>query len=261
MRTLPTLSALRHTLAGLALCLGALAAPGAQAALTSYTVTGHFTGNTSDDATLVAAIAPLLGAGQALSLQLTLDTATAATGVTPGFGATIYPAVTASSGRFAGFDDATSSGCTHPSDFICSVHIESGLGGFADPDRVSVFPAILRSTALEAASGLGRLLSLQAMMFFNDFGGSAFASDAPDLDLSTLSLNGWTGQFGVFALKDTGGFDRASFEFSVDSIRLGAPDDNGGGHRVPEPASLALVLLALVLLGLGARAQGARRAG
>ena len=46
------------------------------------------------------------------------------------------------------------------------------------PDQVSLFPAILRSTALEAASGLGRPLSLQLMSFFTDFSGSSLSSDA-----------------------------------------------------------------------------------
>ena len=125
----------------------------------------------------MAAIAPLLGAGQSLSLTLSLDNATASSGITPGLGATMYPAITATGARFAGFDDATSSGCASPSDFICSLHIRNGAGGFSAPDQVSLFPAILRSTALEAAMDWAPL-SLQLMSFFTDFSGSSLSSDA-----------------------------------------------------------------------------------
>ena len=132
-----------------------------------HSVQGYFTGATSDDPTLVAAIAPLLGVGQSLSPHAEPDNATASSGITPG----LAPRCTRPSqppARFAGFDDATSPGCASPSDFICSLHIRNGAAGSA-PDQVSLFPAILRSTALEAASGLGCPLSLQ-LMSFTDFG-------------------------------------------------------------------------------------------
>ncbi|MFO1225477.1 hypothetical protein [Roseateles sp.] len=240
---------------GLAALVGLTLAVPAQAAPVTYSVQGHFTGATSDDPTLVAAIAPLLGAGQSLSLTLSLDNATASSGITPGLGATMYPAITATGARFAGFDDATSSGCASPSDFICSLHIRNGAGGFSAPDQVSLFPAILRSTALEAASGLGRPLSLQLMSFFTDFSGSSLSSDALDVDLSTLPVSGWSGQFGVFMLRDGGGFDRASFAFSVDSVTPGVPSDPAP-QPLPAPGSLALSLLALAGLALRGRKTG-----
>ncbi|MFY7914485.1 MAG: PEP-CTERM sorting domain-containing protein [Rubrivivax sp.] len=249
---------IRPHLARLAFALLALGGTGLHAAPVTYTVQGHFTGTTSDDPALIAALSPLLGAGQALSLTLSIDTAAAASGV-DGLGSTIYPAVTATSARFAGFDDAVSEfGCARPSDLICSLHVRDGAGGFSDPDRVSLFPAFLTSRALETASGFGRGFSLQLMMFFNDFSGSAFTSDAPSLDLSTLSPSGWRGEFGVFSIKPEGGFDRASFRFDVDSIRQGAPDS---GHPLPEPGPLALLAIAAAGAALASRRRtSARRA-
>jgi len=246
-------SLIRLALASLTLGVSSL-----QAAPVTYTVQGHFTGTSTDDPALIAALSPLLGAGQSLSLTVSVDTATAATG-RDGLGATIYPAVTATSARFAGFDDAISElGCARPSDLICSLHVHDGAGGFSDPDRVSLFPAFLSSQALERASGFGRGFSLQLMMFFNDFSGSAFTSDAPSLDLSTLSSSGWRGEFGVFSLKPEGGFDRASFRFNIDNIRQGAPDN---GQQLPEPGPLALLAIAAAGAALASRRRTpARRA-
>jgi len=221
-----------------------------QAAPVIYTVQGHFTGTSTDDPALIAALSPLLGAGQAISLTVSIETTTAASG-RDGLGATIYPAVTATSARFAGFDDAISElGCARPSDLICSLHVRDGAGGFLDPDQVSLFPAFLTSRALERAGGFGRGFSLQLMMFFNDFSGNAFTSDTPSLDLSMLSPSGWRGECGVFSIKPEGGFDRASFRFNVDNIRQGVPDN---GHQLPEPDPLALLAIAAAGAALASR--------
>ncbi|RZL33404.1 MAG: hypothetical protein EOP35_17960, partial [Rubrivivax sp.] len=177
----------RRLLAAMALATLALAARPVLAAPVTYTVDGRFTGRSTDDAMLIQALSPLLGAGQALSLTLSLETATPADGsVPPGSpgSATLYRAVTGSSARFAGFDDGVSLGCPSASDFICSVHVHDGQIPFTDADRIALFPALLRSQALEAASGLAGALSIQLMAFFTDLSAQALTDDALDRDLA-----------------------------------------------------------------------------
>lgn len=249
---------IRRLTTRLALAALALIAHPAMAAPVTYTVEGRFTGRSSDDALLIQALSPLLSAGQALSLTLSLDTATPADGTVPSAspgGDTLYRAVTGSSARFAGFDDGVSFGCPSSSVFICSVHVRDGQTRFADADRIALFPAMLRSQALEAASGLGGPLSIQVMAFFMDVSAQSLTDNALDRDLTALDLRGWVGSLSAFSFRADGSVARAAFEFSVDSLRTGAPDvSTPQPQPLPEPASLALTLLALT--GLAVRRRG-----
>lgn len=82
------------------------------------------------------------------------------------------------------------------------------------------------------------------------------AALAPLLDAGqtlTMTLSGvaprlWRGELGVFALNAAGGFDRASFQFNVDQFVEGSLPA-ALGRPLPEPGSLALILLALAALG------------
>lgn len=217
-----------------------LAAPLASAGLVSYTVEGRFTGTATDDATMVAAINPLL-AGQALTMTLTLDTAAAGS---PALGGgTLYRAITGSATTAAGF--ATTGGtCPSVSDLICTAVVRNGGGGFFDPDHVNLFPSIEHSDALDAAAGLGRRLDLQFMLFFTDVTAGFLADEGLPTDLTRLDPALIQGQLGVFAL-NAGGFDRASFAFDIHRISTAA------ALPLPESGSLALVLLGLLALRQG----------
>ncbi|RZJ07581.1 MAG: hypothetical protein EOP39_16005 [Rubrivivax sp.] len=249
----PFSSLFTRTFAALALLL---AAPLACAAPVTYTLQGSFTGTATDKPEFVAAINPLL-ASQALTLTLTVDTATG--GSTPDFGDfTLYRAVTGSSVRFAGFD-AADAGCpAGSSKFICTLHVHDGRGfegGSVDSDAVSFFPSIVHSDDFDSATGLGRELSLQFMMFFGDVTGLALADESLASALATLDDPGaLRGSLGVFALGADGLFsDRADFAFRLDSISRDLP-----ATTVPEPGSLALGLLALAALGPHRRRPQAR---
>lgn len=237
----------RSLAAALSLC-----AASAGAAPITWQLTGHFTGAAIDKPEFIAAISPLLTT-QALTLTLTLDP-DAPAGTAIG-GEALYRSITASTAAFAGFDSVASPCPTAGgSELICTVQAHDGTGrtpGNIDPDRVSVFPAIHRSLAFEAATGLDRPLSLQFMMFTTDIDGRDLLDDSLASALGTLTPDRVRGFLGVFARGADGFFsDRASFEFRLDHIGTAAP-----AHTVPAPASLWLVPLAL------AAAAWARRVG
>lgn len=235
-----------------------LSAHSTAAAPISYTFEGHFTGQTRNDAALIQALGPLLGAGQSIRQTVTFDTAIPSSGLV-NVNRTLYRAVTASTVQFAGFQDAVETrfgGCPNRADLICTMQIRDGVGrapgSFLDPDHISIFPNTLASAALEAASGIGRSLELQFMLFFDDITGQALADDTLDLDLTALDVSGWSGSLGVYK-SGANGLEFANFRYSIDRISL----TGANGTAIPEPASLALVALALG--GLALQRHGTRR--
>lgn len=240
---LPRARSVHHAAAALLL---ATAAPLAAAAPVTWTLTGHFTGAATDKPEFIAAISPLLGT-QALSLTLTIDPAAPA-GTAVG-GETLYRAITGSTAQFAGFDTVASR-CPSAggSELICTVQAHDGRGrppGVFDPDRVSIFPATHASSAFEAATGLGRPLALQFMMFATDIDGGALADESLASALDLLTPGRIRGFLGVFARGADGLLsDWASFEFRLDSVTTGA----AAPTPLPEPGSALLAALALATL-------------
>ena len=224
-----------------------LAWPGnASAALVTYTISGTFAGGDIGNNAFETAIQPKV-ANQAFSTTLTLDTTVTGSPLQSGpSGTQLFRAITSSTSSFAGFSITGTPCAGQTSDFICTAHVFNGTGqqsGGTGSDSFNLFSGIGRSAAFQTEIGESRQLDIQFGFFLTDITGNTIPVDPLTLDFSTVALSKMSGDFLVFAPTLTGGFDRADFRLSINSIVSGAPSNN-----VPEPGSLMLLAVAGLML-------------